>query len=439
MITYKPPESNLTGLDLRNYVQNDFVNKPENNKIAEFYTGFGKTITGIKEIKKLATIKPNLRVHIVVPKDHLFKSWRKELVKLYTNYPFVSTELYIINSYTMNNKAPHCDLLIIDEVHRALNDDSEYFSTAIEQSSFDYSLFLTATLKEEYEKFLVKELAKKGKTVVKYQVSLYWGFKNGLVPPTKIYNIPLELTLREKSAYIQAQDTHKKYSSYFAPAKVYSPYDYIGKQHESKRKWLAKELDLQEGAVFGMLLKWNKALNERKQIIQNAQSKYEAVRKVLNVIDEKVLVFCKTIDFADNLVKDEPRSIAYHSKLPIRKDKNGKSEKDRVLDAFYSNQKPFLISIDSLKEGFDIKSCQIALRVAFTSNDLDLVQQLGRIIRFDEENPNKAPIMANFVIASFTLGGQLIESQEEVWLKNSLKNQIYEVISLEHFIEQLKQ
>lgn len=439
MITYKPPESNLTGLDLRNYVQDDFIEKPENNKIAEFYTGFGKTITGIKEIKKLATIKPNLRVHIVVPKDHLFKSWRKELVKLYTNYPFVSTELYIINSYTMNNKAPHCDLLIIDEVHRALNDDSEYFSTAIEQSSFDYSLFLTATLKEEYEKFLVKELAKKGKTVVKYQVSLYWGFKNGLVPPTKIYNIPLELTLREKSAYIQAQDTHKKYSSYFAPAKVYSPYDYIGKQHESKRKWLAKELDLQEGAVFGMLLKWNKALNERKQIIQNAQSKYEAVRKVLNVIDEKVLVFCKTIDFADNLVKDEPRSIAYHSKLPIRKDKNGKSEKDRVLDAFYSNQKPFLISIDSLKEGFDIKSCQIALRVAFTSNDLDLVQQLGRIIRFDEENPNKAPIMANFVIASFTLGGQLIESQEEVWLKNSLKNQIYEVISLEHFIEQLKQ
>ena len=439
MITYKPPpESNLKGVELKNEVQNNIASLKEANIIGECFTGFGKTWIGKKRIKYLADQKSNLRVNIVVPKEHLLKSWKEELSSVYQDYPFVTIDFYIINSYTMNNKAPHCDLLIIDEVHRALNDDSEYFSTAIEQSSFDYSLFLTATLKEEYEKFLIKELAKKNKDVVKYQVSLYWGFKNGLVPPTKIYNIPLELTLREKNAYIQAQDIHKKYSAYFAAVKVYSPYDYIGKQHESKRKWLAKELDQQEGAIFGMLLKWNKALTERKQIIQNAQSKYEATIKVLEVLNERVLVFCKTIDFADKLVKDNPRSIAYHSKLSIRKDKDGKTEKDKVLESFYNNQKPFLVSIDSLKEGFDIKSCQIALRVAFTSNDLDLVQQLGRVIRFDEENPNKAPIMANFVIASFTLGGQLIESQEEVWLQNSLKNQIYEVITLEQLIEQLK-
>ena len=438
MITYKPPESNLTGLDLRNYVQDDFINKPENNKIAEFYTGFGKTITGIKEIKKLVTIKPNLRVHIVLPKEHLLKSWLNQLSVIYQDYPFLQIEYYIINSYTMNNKAPHCDLLIIDEVHRALNDDSEYFSTAIEQSSFDYSLFLTATLKEEYEKFLVKELAKKGKTVVKYQVSLYWGFKNGLVPPTKIYNIPLELTLREKGAYVQAQDVHRKYSSYFAPVKVYSPYDYIGKQHESKRKWLAKELDQQEGVIFGMLLKWNKALNERKQIIQNAQSKYTSILKVLEVMNELSLIFCKTVDFADALVKDNPRCIAYHSKLPIRKDKEGKTAKDRVFESFYAHKTPFLVSIDSLKEGLDIVSCQRAFRTAFTSNDLDTVQILGRIIRFDENNPNKQPIMANFFIDDFKLAGQLIESQEKVWLQNSLKNQIYETISLEQLIEQLK-
>ena len=439
MITYKPPpESNLKGVELKNEVQNNIASLKEANIIGECFTGFGKTWIGKKRIKYLADQKSNLRVNIVVPKEHLLKSWKEELSSVYQDYPFVTIDFYIINSYTMNNKAPHCDLLIIDEVHRALNDDSEYFSTAIEQSSFDYSLFLTATLKEEYEKFLIKELAKKNKDVVKYQVSLYWGFKNGLVPPTKIYNVPLELTLREKGAYVQAQDIHKKYSSYFAPVKVYSPYDYIGKQHESKRKWLAKELDQQEGAIFGMLLKWNKALTERKQIIQNAQSKYEATIKVLEVLNERVLVFCKTIDFADKLVKDNPRSIAYHSKLSIRKDKDGKTEKDKVLESFYNNQKPFLVSIDSLKEGFDIKSCQIALRVAFTSNDLDLVQQLGRVIRFDEENPNKAPIMANFVIASFTLGGQLIESQEEVWLQNSLKNQIYEVITLEQLIEQLK-
>lgn len=377
MITYKPPESNLRENELRDFVQWDIVDKPFFNKLVEGYTGFGKTVTGIKQIKFLAQSKFNLRVHVVVPKDHLLGSWKKGLSTIYQDFPFVQIEYFIINSYTMNNKAPHCDLLIIDEVHRALNDDSEYFSTAIEQSSFDYSLFLTATLKEEYEKFLIKELAKKGKTVVKYQVSLYWGFKNGLVPPTKIYNIPLELTLREKSAYIQAQDTHRKYSAYFATLEVYSPYNYIGKSNESRRRYLAAKLNQTEGAIFGMLLKWNKSLNERKQIIQNAQSKYTSILKVLEVMNELSLIFCKTTDFADNLVKDNPRCIAYHSKLPIRKDKEGKTAKDRVFESFYSNKTPFLVSIDSLKEGLDIVSCQRAFRTAFTSNDLDTVQILG--------------------------------------------------------------
>lgn len=61
-----------------------------------------------------------------------------------------------------------------------------------------------------------------------------------------------------------------------------------------------------------------------------------------------------------------------------------------------------------------------------------------RIIRFDENNPNKQPIMANFFIDDFKLGGQIIESQEKVWLQNSLKSQISEVITLEQLIEYLK-
>lgn len=39
MITYKPPESNLTGIDLKNYVQDDIALLQEFNIIGECYTG----------------------------------------------------------------------------------------------------------------------------------------------------------------------------------------------------------------------------------------------------------------------------------------------------------------------------------------------------------------------------------------------------------------
>lgn len=424
----RPPESTLEGIHLKNFVQDDIVNNESDNLLCEAYTGFGKTYIGTKKIAKEAAANPYLNVHIIVPKEHLKESWTEATKNLYKDYPLVRIEIFIINSYTMNNKNNQCDLLIIDEVHRALNKSSEYFSTAIQNAVFKKSLFLTATLKPEYESFLKQEMAKKGKSVEKYQISLYWGFKKGLVPATQIYNVPLELTLREKSDYLHAHNEHKKYSAYFAGVGHYSPYNLIAPNAKKERERIANQLNQKEGAVFGMLMKWQKAISVRKQILQNTQSKYLATLDLLSVVKEKALIFCSTIDFAKQLEDANPNSISYHSKLK-------KKSKEEVLNQFYSNQKPHLISIDSLKEGFDIKSCRIGLRVSYTSNDLDAVQQLGRIIRFDEDNPDKAPIMINFFIDDFKLGADTILSQEKVWLASSLKGQFTKTITLEELKE----
>lgn len=424
----KPPESEFEGISLKNFVQDDIVNQDSDNLLCEAYTGFGKTYIGTKKIAKEASLNPYLNVHIIVPKEHLKDSWLEATKNLYKDYPLARIGIFIINSYTMNNKNNQCDLLIIDEVHRALNKNSEYFSTAIQNAIFKKSLFLTATLKPEYEAFLRQEMSKKGKSVDKYQVSLYWGFKNGLVPATQIYNVPLELTLREKANYLNAHNDHKKYSAYFAGLGYYAPYDLITPNAKRVREDIAKQLGQTEGAVFGMLMKWQKAISNRKQIVQNALSKYTATLDLLTQVKEKALVFCSTIDFAKRLEDANPDSISYHSKLK-------KKEKEEVLNQFYSNQKPHLISIDSLKEGFDIKSCRIGLRVSYTSNDLDAVQQLGRIIRFDEDNPDKAPIMINFFIDDFKLGADIIPSQEKLWLASSLKGQYTKTINLDELKE----
>ena len=60
---------------------------------------------------------------------------------------------------------------------------------------------------------------------------------------------------------------------------------------------------------------------------------------------------------------------------------------------------------------------------------------LMRIIRFDENNPDKQPIMMNLFVDDFKIGPTLIESHEKKRLYKSLGNQISEVITLEQLKE----
>lgn len=425
MVNYEPlVNTDLKGNVLKDFIQEDITNKKDNNLLAECYTGFGKTRIGIKRIKYYAKNNINLIVDIVVPKEHLLKSWLEDCKDLYIEFPFIQINMYVINSYTMQNKSKSCDLLIIDEVHRALNDASEFFSTAITKYPFKYSLFLTATLKPSYEQYLLEQLQELNKQLAKYTVSLYWGWKNGLVQDTKIYNVPVQLSLREKAAYMQANDTIKKYQSYFAQFSCYAPYDLIKPNSKNSRIRIAKILNQTEGQVFGTLMKWQKAINDRKVIIHNCATKYSVTLELLEVIKEKILIFCGSIDFSNLIELADPYAIAYHSKLKVK-------EKKEVLDAFYSNKKPHLISINALKEGFNIIGCRLAIRVTYNSNELDLIQQIGRIIRFDENNPNAQPVMINFYVDDFIIGNTIVESQEKKWLYNSLNNQQYENIELE--------
>ena len=80
----------------------------------EFVTSFGKTFTAITAINKVKTKYPNLRVIVVVPTTTLKDQWEEELVK---NDLVFNVEVYVIN--TIIKHSWECDMLIIDEYHRA--------------------------------------------------------------------------------------------------------------------------------------------------------------------------------------------------------------------------------------------------------------------------------------------------------------------------------
>lgn len=383
--------------------------------LGTMFTGFGKTYTTMDCIRELRKIKPDLSVLIIVPTIILKEDFEKKLAE---HFLFMNYSVQVINSIVLNNDNHYnYDYLIVDECHNVLNENAEYFSLAIQKVTFTYSMFLSASLKPEMRRFLDSLLLGKGiSSLYNYDLTLYWGKKNGLLPEFQIYSIPLELTSDEKFTLLEYNSVIKKYQSYFAQFGVYHPFA------EFNMNAIASSLGFNVGQVFGMKNKWIGAYNKRKELLQNSEAKQIALLSIAGLIQEQCLVYHNKIDTITELANKIPNSKIYHSKLK-------KHEKDEVLKHFYNTKDCKLFSIDTLKEGVNIESCSLAIRMSYNSNSKDLIQQLGRVLRITEDMDKEA-ILINFVVNDFMLRGQLVESQEKKWLLNSITGQNNKFITL---------
>lgn len=394
----------LKGNELKTLIQNDVVDHFEvlPNLIAEITTGFGKTNIAIITIRK----NKGKIINIIVPKINLKKQWKERLMSFgLLNY----VNIYVINSYVMRSEKVldyNPDILIVDEGHRALNEESMYFSQLLTIYPESKLLILSASLDEKHKKYLDAL----GITNY-YQITRNWAFRQGLVPYRTPINVPIDLTPKEMSDYLSANDIITHCSKWFAGANIYNAYS-TGINIEL----IARILGAKEGAIHGMLKKWRYGISQRKQVLYNAENKLSIAKEILQLINEKCLVFCKSIHFAEQIVENDPLGIVYHSKLK-------KKEKEEALNLFFSDTKPHLVSVDSIKEGFDVVDCRVVLRAGYESNTRDTTQIGGRIERFDENNLEKESFLINFYVRSFEARGKLIESKELEWLN---KNQALE-------------
>jgi len=356
-------------------------------------TGFGKSRCGVlavahvinKLIADPLVVDEDIKALVLVPTTQLKEQFREEFIKWDKEYCLEFIEIMCYQSaYKLKNR--HYDIVICDEVHLGL---SLKYRKFFENNSYSNLLCMTATLPEEEEyKIKLYEIAP-----AYYQITIDRCVELGLVAPYEINCIPVQLTTDEKAAYTKV---NKNFVYWKLQLGNFDAFD------EAKRilgDSTASPSSKQAASQFYACIR------DRKKIVDFASQKiYELQKLVVGNIGEKLLVFGGANAFTTQLAEaTEPYSTVYHSGKT-------KKQRDQALKDFRDGTKPVLCSTKALNQGFDVPDAGIGVVCGLTSKSLSMVQRVGRLIRFQEGKVGKIYIL------------YVKDSQEEKWLKNSVKN-----------------
>lgn len=313
----------------------DNFRKLKGKAFVEACTRFGKTMIAIIAIKRMNLSNPNYRTIVVVPTDHLFNDWVKEDGHINT-FNLKNVDIYVINSYVLTDRQWSCNLLVIDEVHRVANEDSEYFSTTINRTNFKFILGLSATLDFGKRAFLEKYgLKSAGK------VTLQEAEAKGWIARHQIYNLGLELSSSDKEKYRVIEDTHDSNFRKLNQSWDIATACRIGnnKYHYSKeeqvkltgiewRKEIAKRRGWKEeygkdhewspSSLSHYAQLWGNAMGERQSFLHNSIVKLETTVEILQLLGRPALIFSESTHFADGIPLLLEEGASFHSKVPTR-------------------------------------------------------------------------------------------------------------------------
>lgn len=142
---------------------------------------------------------------------------------------------------------------------------------------------------------------------------------------------------------------------------------------------------------------------------------------ILKYIDlgKKTIIYSPTVDYSKKL---EAR-INEHFNARISAEFNGttpQNERDKIIDDFENNRIKILINVDLIGEGFNVPSCDCVFLLRATQSLTLYIQQAGRALRSDPQNPNKRASIFDFVGNIYRFG---FPDATRVWsLSSTLKN-----------------
>lgn len=331
-------------IEVQSRIQERAVQCWDNNQrrgILTMCTGSGKSKVAIdiikrdrEKLKKILLVVPTVRLRDT--------NWKEEFIKwkCKTLYNKIDRACYVsVNKI----KGKEYDLVILDEGHNITQNNSQFFTNNLVRDI----LVLTATPPQDCEKVGLLNNLNCG---IVFNYSLDEGVKDGVVAPynIKVLSVPLEKKIRNVKA-----GTKKK------PFMIteYKNYEYlcrkIAKSYYSNNPNLAKFASL-----------------DRMRFIYNLKSKTDIAKKIINnlSVDDRTLIFCGSIKQAEELCP-----YVYHSKT-----------NDKDLIAFQDSKIDQLACVAALNEGMNIPNLDVGIIVQLNSRDLDLVQRIGRLIRYRE-------------------------------------------------------
>lgn len=375
--------------NLRNY-QIDAINSWINNNykgIFSMATGTGKTITALGCFDNLSEIEQQLITIVVCPQNHLLTQWEKTFHDfnysgqiLYVNSSsgwkskynslFLDLELNVISNLVilttfatfsndsfleMINLYDGKIFLIVDEVHGV--GSFKYRKGLLDKYQYRLGLSATPEIENDFER---TDIVFNYFGNVVYEYDLEKAIKNGFLCKYNYYPIFIDLNSDELEKYI------------------------------IKTRGIASLIS-KKNLTVNQEKKLNGLIRDRKNIVDNAESKYLALKNFLeeNKSITDLIIYC-TGEQKTKVIKIlEELNISYEEfigEVSSKKNKEGISKRDEILELFSKRYFQVLIGIKCLDEGVDVPSTQTAFIMASTLNSRQHIQRRGRILR---KHPNK--------------------------------------------------
>ena len=354
----------------KNEIQKEAVEaiKDHNGKgLVLVATGVGKSKIGIDWIKKYldfcfngvygtSKVKDRYNFLIVVPTRELQKNtWKKEF-ELWGATDIYDKHITVV-CYASLNKYQHenFDVVILDECQNITPNNSAFFDNNICKSVIG----LTAT----YPRDLIKRnlLTKIGLEII-YKIDFDEAVEWGLVSPYQIQVITVPLEDRVET--VKAGSKDKPFMT-----TEYANYHYITAQiHdiEKRNQMLAQMLWSKDDLHRIKMLRL-----KRMNMFKNSYTKSKVARYLLrNVIpkEQRTIIFAGSIEQANALC-----DYRYHSK-----------SSNADFELFMQEKLTNISCVDKVNEGVNIPNLDCALIAQLNSNELDLIQRMGRIVRYRE-------------------------------------------------------
>lgn len=338
-------------------------------------TGAGKSKIAVDYSKDIVDLKKNAKILIVVPTEKLRdENWLEEYEKwrAKTIWKKNITRSCYVSANKIQDK--EFDLVILDEVHNITENNSEFF----DNNKVDKCLALTATPPEDdVKKDILKNLGFK----MVYNLPLDKAVELGLVSPYDI--VVVETRLDNTNKYIKAGSKDKPFMQ-----TEKKQYEYLDKT--VRRMMFSNNPSVKRQLKFKLL--------ERMRFIYNLRSKTEVSQYLLEHVipkDERTIIFAGSIPQAEALCEN-----TFHSKKKNSDD----------FDAFKAEKVNRLSCVNALNEGHNIPNVDNGLVAQLNSKELNLVQRVGRVVRFREGHKAKIYIVC------------AIDTQDEKWVKKALAN-----------------
>lgn len=333
------------------------------NKVGtcEIITGLGKTFIGLHA---LYTIPKDNKIHLFLAETVDRETDLKKDVEKYNKifgrdvFKDYNLEFYCYQTvYKWRDRS--FGLVIADEIHDSL---SLEYCKFYRYNKYDAIIGLSATVQ-----LTTKYVLASGRVITKEDIL------NKVAPicfSYKLSDAKDEGTSRNLNIYVvkHSLDNNDKYVAAGSVKKRFfqtekASYLYWDKRY--KQSFFLPE-DTQEDYEKKQNI-IRASVRKRTDILYNMKSKINVVKKLLNNIDGKTIIFGNSIDC---LLKITPNVVSSRNKA---------DENKRIRDAFDKGKLNRIASFKKLKQGANLEELDNVIIMSYYSTNLDLIQRIGRL------------------------------------------------------------